>query len=476
MRNESKKMATKPNQIYQLKVSLDGIHPPIWRRIQVSGNTSLLKLHDILQIVMGWEDYHLHMYTIQGSIYGNPADDEFGELGTIDEARVKLRQVIFREGQRLSYEYDFGDSWDHTLRVEKILSHEGIRYPRCLKGKRACPPEDVGGVWGYQDFLEAIRNPDHEEHDEYLTWVGGEFDPEAFNLQKVNDRLRHMGHGRSTEALHSWSKNANELWGIEINLDSPWPETLADDQRAMAENLALRRDVGALLAYLRDHKVTGTPSTGNLPLKAVHEICAQFVDPPQLEHDFGGYVYRARSESDIWPLYFLHILASVGGLIMGGLGRRWKLTPLGERYLAAPSPWQVWLLLMTWWTQTNWAIAYPYEFEDDALPAGFSSLTLKNLRAQPVGEAISFESFAKRMIEDGHLSWMVTNPNNAQIVLNAMIERVIMNPLADFGVLQLAHVPHKSMGARFRDLSSFTVTPFGMGLLDAIDDAGKQDR
>jgi hypothetical protein len=269
-----KKMATKSDQIYQLKVSLDGIHPPIWRRIQVSGNTSLLKLHDILQIVMGWEDYHLHMYTIQGSIYGNLADDEFGELGTIDEARVKLRQVIFREGQRLSYEYDFGDSWDHTLRVEKILSQEGIRYPWCLKGKRACPPEDVGGVWGYQDFLEAIRNPDHEEHDEYLTWVGGEFDSEAFNLQKVNDRLRHMGHGRSTEALHSWSKNANELWGIEINLDSSWPETLADDQRAMAENLALRRDVGTLLAYLREHKVTGTPSTGNLPLKAVHEICA----------------------------------------------------------------------------------------------------------------------------------------------------------------------------------------------------------
>jgi hypothetical protein len=470
-------MAEKHGQTYQIKVTLHGTNPPIWRRILVPGNTTLLKLHDILQIVMGWEDYHLHMYTIKGSIYGNPADDEDGDLGTIDEARVKLSQMILREGQRFSYEYDFGDSWDHTLWVEKILSHqEGVRYLLCLKGKRACPPEDVGGVWGYQDFLEAIRDPNHEEHDEYLTWVGGEFDPEAFDLQKVNTQLHHMGHGRSTEALHSWSKNANELWGIEINLNSPWPETLADDQQAFAEGLALRRDVIALLVYLRDHRVTGTPSTGNLPLKAVNEICAQFVDPPQLEHDFNGYVYRAHSESDVWPLYFRHVLASVGGLVTGGLGQRWKLTSLGERFLAAPSPWQVWLLLLIWWTRVNWAIAYPYEFEAGDMPAGFSNLTLKNLRAQSVGEAVSFKSFAKRMIEDGHLSWMIANPDNAQIILNAMIENVIMNPLADFGVLQLEHVPHKSLGARFRELYSFTVTPFGMSLLDTIDEAGKQDR
>jgi hypothetical protein len=467
-------MAEKHGQTYQIKVTLHGTHPPIWRSILVPGNTTLLKLHDILQIVMGWEDCHLHMFKSKGSVYGNPMDDEYGDLGTIDEATVKLSQLIHRQGQRLSYEYDFGDSWNHTLLVEKILpTQEGIRYPLCLKGKRACPPEDVGGVWGYQDFLEAIRDPDHDEHDEYLTWIGGEFDPEAFDLQKVNARLRHMGRGRSTEALHSWSMNENELSGIKINLNSAWPATLEDDQRAIAENLALRLDVIALLVYLRDHKVIGTPSTGNLPLKAVNEICAQFVDPPQLEHDFGGHVYRARSESDVWPLYFRHVLASVGGLITGGLGRRWKLTSLGERFLAAPPSWQVWLLLLIWWTRANWAIAYSYEFEDGDMPAGFSSLTLKNLRAQPVGEAVSFESFAKRMIEDGHLSWMVTNPNNAQIILNAMIENVIMNPLADFGVLQLEHVPHKSLGARFRELSSFTVTPFGMGLLDAIDDADK---
>jgi hypothetical protein len=140
-------MSSQSNQIYQIKVTLDDTHPPVWRRIQVPSNTTLLKLHDILQVVMGWDDYHLHMFTIEGSIYGDPADDEYGDFGTIDEANYKLNKVIYQEGQRFSYEYDFGDSWDHTLLVEKILPpQESVRYPICLKGKRACPPEDVGGV------------------------------------------------------------------------------------------------------------------------------------------------------------------------------------------------------------------------------------------------------------------------------------------------------------------------------------------
>jgi hypothetical protein len=470
-------MAEKHGHTYQIKVTLHGTHPPIWRSILVLGNTTLLKLHDILQIVMGWEDYHLHVFKIKGSVYGNPIDDEYGDLGTIDEATVKLSHLIHREGQRLSYEYDFGDSWNHTLLVEKILpTQEGIRYPLCLKGKRACPPEDVGGVWGYQDFLEAIRNPDHDEHEEYLTWIGGGFDPEVFDLQKVNKRLRHMGHGRSTEALQCWSMNANESSGIEINLNSLWPATLEDDQRAIAENLALRRDVIALLVYLRDHKVTGTPSTGNLPLKAVNEICIRFANPPKLEVDIGGHIYRARSESDVWPLYFRHVLASVGGLITGGLGRRWKLTPLGERFLAAPFPLQVWLLLMTWWMQTNWAIAFPFDFGDNDMPAGFSSLILKNLRELTTTQVVPFETFAKRMIEEARFSMITSNPDNAQLILNSLIERMVINPLADFGILQKEYVQHALLGEEFQQLSSFQVTPFGKGLLEAINAAMEPER
>jgi hypothetical protein len=470
-------MSNQSNQIYQIKVTLDDTHPPIWRRIQVPSNTTLLKLHDILQIVMGWEDYHLHMFTIEETIYGDPADDEFGDLGTVDEARIKLNQVIYREGQRLSYEYDFGDSWDHTLLVEKILPpQEGVRYPICLKGKRACPPEDVGGVWGYENFLEAIRDPDHDEHEEYLTWVGEEFDPEAFDLEEVNTRLRSMGHGRSTETINPWAMYEDELMGVKFDLDSPWPQTLPEEGRLVAEELALRRDVITLLNYLRDNKVTGTQSTGNLPLKAVGEICARFVDPPKLEEIVGEHVFRVRSETEVWPLYFRHILAAVGGLITGGLGRRWKLAPDGERFLAAPSPYQVWLLLATWWTQTNWAIASPYGFEDGYMPAGFSQLVLKHLLAIPSGEPASFARFADRMIEDSRMVWPIENQDSAHRILRSIVERTVINPLVDFGILQTEYEPHKTLAAEFHELSTFRITPFGKGLLEAIHGAIKPDQ
>ena len=202
------------------------------------------------------------------------------------------------------------------------------------------------------------------------------------------------------------------LWRVKFELASPWPQSLPEEQQLVAEELPLRRDVITLLTYLRDNKVTGTQSTGNLPLKAVYEICARFVDPPQLEDAIGEHVYRVRSETEVWPLHFRHILAAVGGLVTGGLGRRWKLTPLGERFLAAPSPLQVWLLLATWWTQTNWAIAYPYEFEDGYMPAGFSRLALKHLLEQPLGEPASFEQFADR--DDRRFQDGLANPRSGQ--------------------------------------------------------------
>jgi hypothetical protein len=469
-------MAKKPTQIYQIKVTLDDTHPPIWRRILVPGSTTLLKLHDILQIVMGWEDYHLHMFTIEGFIYGDPADDEYGDRITLDEANYKLSQVIYGEGQRFTYEYDFGDGWDHTLLLEKIfLPHSDVHYPLCLKGKRACPPEDVGGVWGYINFLEAIKDSSHDEHEEYLAWIGEEFDPEVFNLEGVNALLRSMGRGRSTESLNSWSTQENELTEKKFDLGSSWPQTLPDDQRAVAEVLPLRRDVITLLTYLRDNRVTGTKSTGNLPLKAVHEICARFVNPPKLEVIVDEYVYRVRTETDVWPLLFRHVLVSVGGLVIGGLGRRWKLTLLGERFLAEPATQQVWLLLVTWWVQTNWAIASPYDFEDGYLAAGFSRLTLEHLLNLSMGESVSFEYFADRIIEDLRMVWPDEDLDRACRILRSIIERLVINPLIDFGILQTEYEPHKTLGAEFRELSAFLITPFGRSLLQALKDTMKPE-
>jgi hypothetical protein len=177
--------------IYQIKVTLKGSKPPIWRRIQVRGDINLGKLHTILQEVMGWEDYHLHQFIVGRTYYGVPHPD-FG-FDMRDESRVKLNQIAPGEGFKFLYEYDFGDSWEHVLLVEKVLPPEqGQHYPVCIKGKRACPPEDVGGVWGYAEFLEAIQNPDHPEHEDYLEWIGGDFDPEGFDLDGVNAGLRRL--------------------------------------------------------------------------------------------------------------------------------------------------------------------------------------------------------------------------------------------------------------------------------------------
>lgn len=149
-----------PKSIYQIKVTLNNSKPPIWRRFLVNENITLSKLHDILQTVMGWMNSHLHHFIINSEFYSEPFDDDFGMVETKDESRFKLNQFVNRAGFRFRYEYDFGDSWLHSLVVEKILPAEkGVRYPVCVTGKRACPPEDVGGVWGYKDFLKSSPTP-----------------------------------------------------------------------------------------------------------------------------------------------------------------------------------------------------------------------------------------------------------------------------------------------------------------------------
>jgi len=181
-----RKIESVPTVIYQIKVTLKDSKPPIWRRIQVRGDVTLAQFHTILQLVMGWGDYHLHAFRLGGMEYGQPEP----ELRMRSDKSVKLNQLIPGEKFKFQYEYDFGDSWDHMLEVEKVLPAEpGVHTPSCLAGKRACPPEDVGGVWGYIEFLEAIRDPEHPEHEEQLEWAGGEFDPEAIDLDEVNREL-----------------------------------------------------------------------------------------------------------------------------------------------------------------------------------------------------------------------------------------------------------------------------------------------
>jgi hypothetical protein len=180
-------------EIYQLKITLRGSKPPIWRRVQVRSDINLATLHRIIQEAMGWTDSHLHQFRVGETYYGVPDQDDFGFSETEDEKTAKLNQLLSRPKAKFIYEYDFGDSWEHEVLLEKILPPDpAVHYPVCIAGKRACPPEDCGGVWGYENFLEAIQNPDHPEHEEFVEWIGGSFDPEAFDIADVNRALRRI--------------------------------------------------------------------------------------------------------------------------------------------------------------------------------------------------------------------------------------------------------------------------------------------
>jgi hypothetical protein len=179
----------KPDEkrVYQLKVTLRDIRPPIWRRIQVTSDTNLQRLHQILQTVMGWYGGHLHEFNFFGDTYSDPEGME-GEV--LDERKVTLGQLITGEKEKFHYLYDFGDSWEHEILVEKILPIEkGTRYPVCLAGKRACPPEDCGGAPGYENLLEALKDPSHPEHEEMFEWLPGDFDSEKFDIKSINVEL-----------------------------------------------------------------------------------------------------------------------------------------------------------------------------------------------------------------------------------------------------------------------------------------------
>ena len=183
-------MPANAEEIYQLKVTLKETSPPIWRRFLVKSDTTLDTLHQILQVVMGWDNYHLHQFNFKDTYYGVP-DPSFDFAEVHDENQFEIRQLLKRVKQKLTYEYDFGDSWEHEVLLEKRLPvDENVTYPLCVEGKRACPPEDCGGVWGYDGFLEIIRDENHPEHEEMLEWAGGSFDPEAFDLEPVNEMLQ----------------------------------------------------------------------------------------------------------------------------------------------------------------------------------------------------------------------------------------------------------------------------------------------
>jgi hypothetical protein len=189
----SKSKAAPAKDIYQIKITLVGIDPPIWRRVLLPNDTTLEELHWIIQIAMGWEDDHLHQFIVGKKRYSDPEFglDRFPGDHEGDETRVPLSHLVLKQKKQFYYEYDFGDSWKHEIKIEKALQRDqDTVYPVCIEGERACPPEDCGGVWGYQDLLDALSDPEDPDHEERLDWVGEDFDPEEFSVEEVNEVLQ----------------------------------------------------------------------------------------------------------------------------------------------------------------------------------------------------------------------------------------------------------------------------------------------
>lgn len=183
-------MGAMPRQVYQLRVALDGVTPQVWRRLLVPGGYTLDRVHRVIQHAMGWWDYHLHSFEINGVQYGEP-DQEF-DLDLVDELDTRLDSVV-RAGDTFRYTYDYGDWWEHTITVEAVWPADPQeRYPVCMEGERACPPEDVGGVYGYHRLLAALRDKDHPEHAEMQAWLGRPLDPDTFVPELVTTLLRRM--------------------------------------------------------------------------------------------------------------------------------------------------------------------------------------------------------------------------------------------------------------------------------------------
>jgi hypothetical protein len=182
------------DMIVRAFITLLDADPAVWRRIEVPADFTLKGLHDIIQSLMGWYGYHLHHFEIGGTLYGEPSpEDEHYDRDILNERKLKLA-AIGNEGERtFEYVYDYGDNWRCAIVFEALVpAAPGVVYPRLVDGARRGPPEDVGGPWGYSEFLDAIADPKHERHAELTEWSGGDFDPDSFDRDEINRALRQL--------------------------------------------------------------------------------------------------------------------------------------------------------------------------------------------------------------------------------------------------------------------------------------------
>lgn len=177
--------------VHRLKVTLRSVKPPIWRRIEVASDVTLAGLSDLLEGAMGWMGGHLHAFEVDGVTYERSDLDDGLLRGAKDENEHRLGEVLGEVGAKMRWDYDFGDGWQHNVVVEAIEpTHPNVEYPRCIAGRRACPPEDCGGPWGFQELLETIADPAHPRHEELTEWLPVDYHSEEFDPDEATEDMR----------------------------------------------------------------------------------------------------------------------------------------------------------------------------------------------------------------------------------------------------------------------------------------------
>ena len=443
----------------QFKATLNDSRPPIWRRFTIPADKTLLDLHDVLQVLFGWEDYHLHEFRIGRKNYGIPDPDEHFEDEILDDSNFTLFQVLEKEGQRFPYLYDFGDGWQIDLVIEKVQeSSAKDRKAVCLAGARNGPPEDVGGVYGYEEFLEAIADPAHEMYADLLQWIGGHFDSEEFDIQAINKSL-----GRIGKPIDYWEVDPNPEAENHFGYKTSWITSGSKKFNKTIQDLPLRRDIVEMLTYIQNNKVVGTATTGNFPLKTVEEMVKRFVDPIKVWFPNGERRYRSELEVD--TLYFYHVLAIAGQLLTGGKGRKWRLTELGHRFLAESPAWQYWHLLITFWTQTNWlSVAHVYVPEEE-ISTPFKILLLFVCQKLSPTYGVSFERFVENLAENSYIAWQSLYFSEYK---EDLVEQICINPLISFGIFQPDYELRKHKSFSRKHLNRITITQLGASVLKAF--------
>ncbi len=499
----------KPATIGELRITLLGVDPPVWRRVRVDGETTLAELHDVIQAVMPWEDGHLHQFDVDDAVYGPALSDGFAPLFGPPPKRedtARLRRLLSRPGDVLYYQYDFGDSWQHEVRLERWLQPvEGERYPVCVAGERACPPEDCGGVPGYAWWLEALADPGHEDHEDAVSWFGEGWDPEAVDLAAANRRLARRGGGvtggngpappgvvdheapdddpglaelRATaravieDALRADpdmsldelnARLAERITALNrtprSNLLGSTPDQvqrlLADDwsgddairmdtglPAAALETAPFFRNARSFLALLDEHDGFKATQAGNLSRAAVATLL-DGLDWPD------GHVERVRrynkviNEHDAGDVHHLRVLLDLAGLIKRRKGR-FTITRRGADALSPHRAGELFALLFrTWFRKLN--LAYLDAMPEAPAFQNTVAFTLFRL-GQVAGDWRESAGLARDVVLPTILDEIprALDSDDGFDRLPVMLETRVLDPLAGFGLAEVREEPGRT--------------------------------